>query len=122
MVTLQDIWNSSTDLLKRFGLMPSPKKAWGKFAEEQYELQEALFKLSTNRKNIPFKQDAAEELADVLVTLLNVGYSAGLSIEDIESALQKTIVKNDSKNDKTHTAQDGWIKKITPVAMIQEGE
>lgn len=122
MLTLQDIWNSSTDLLKRFGLMPSQKKSYLKMQEEVAELQEALFKLSTNRKNIPFKQDAAEELADVLVTLLNVGYSAGLSIEDIECALQKTIVKNDSKSDKTHTAQDGWIKKITPAAMIQEGE
>ena len=122
MLTLKDVWESSTGLLKRFDLIPSPKKAYLKFQEEIAELQEALFKLSGNKRNMPFKQDAAEELADCLVTLLNVGYAAGLSIEDIEAALIKTIDKNDMKSHATHTAQDGWIKRITPIAYVQPGE
>ena len=122
MITLNAIWESSTGLLKRFDLLPSQKKAWGKFEEEQYELQEALFKLSGNRKNIPYKMDTAEELVDTVVTLLNVGYAAGLTIEDIEHAFNEVIKKNGNKNRDTHTASDGWIRKITPVAHIQDGE
>jgi NTP pyrophosphatase (non-canonical NTP hydrolase) len=121
-ITLKMIWDSSTGLLKRFDLMPSQKKAYLKMQEEIAEMQEALYKLSGNRKNIPYKQDAAEEVVDVLVTLLNVAYTAGLTDDDIEAALKEVIRKNDSKSHQTHTAEDGWIKKIIPVAMISEGE
>lgn len=122
MITLYDIWASSTGLLKRFDLMPSPKKSWGKMNEELWELQEALFKLSGNRKNIPYKDDTAEELADVIVTVLNVAYSAGLDIADIEKALQRVIDKNGSKNHETHISDGGWIKRREPVAYIEEGQ
>lgn len=122
MTTLRDIWNSSTGLLKRFDLMPSSKKAWLKMHEEIAELHEALFKLAGNRKNIPYKQDTAEELADVIVTALNVGYVAGLSIEDIERAIAEVIRKNDAKTDKTHAASDGWIRKIEVPAYMEEGQ
>ena len=122
MLTLKDVWESSTGLLKRFDLIPSAKKSYLKFQEEISEMQEALYKLSGNRKNIPYKQDAAEEVADVIVTALNVAYTAGLSIEDIEKALSKVIEKNDAKDHTTHTADDGWIKRIQPVALMQDGE
>ncbi len=121
-ITLKEIYESATGLLKRFDLMPSPRKAYLKMQEEIFELQEALAKLATHRKNIVYQQDAADELADVMVTLLNVGYANGLSLETIEKSLQRVIDKNDQKTERTHTASDGWIKRITPVAFIEDGQ
>lgn len=120
-ITLKDIWTSSTGLLIRFDLFPSLKKAWGKFNEETWELSEALFKLSTNKRN---RQDAAQELADVVVTVLNIGYAAGLTEDEIEMALRKVLTKNDGKSHLTHTAEDGWIRRKSPdtTAYISEGE
>lgn len=121
-MNIRTIWDSSTGLLQRFDLIPAPKKAWLKLQEEIAEYHEALFKLSGNRKNIPYQQDCAEELADVIVTALNVAYVAGLPIETIERALADVIKKNDAKSSATHTADNGWIRKIDVPAYIKDGE
>ncbi len=124
MITLEQIWQSSTGLLARFDLMPSFRKAYLKFQEEHFEMVEAMFKFMSNKRNIPYRQDAAAELADVLVTVLNMGYAAGLTEDDIESALRKVCTKNDSKSHATHTADDGWIRKRQPdtTAYIESGQ
>lgn len=123
-ITLKQIWESSTGLLQRFDLMPSFRKAYLKFQEEHFELVESLFKFISNKRNIPYRQDAAAELADCIVTLLNLGYAAGLTEDDIESALRKVCTKNDSKSHATHTAEDGWIKRkpAETIAYIEAGE
>ncbi len=121
-ITLKQIWESSTGLLERFELFPSTRKAWLKMQEELFELSEALFKLSTNKRNIPYKEDAADELADVIITALNVGYANGLTLEDIEKGLARKCTKNDAKSAKTHTAANGWIQKLEDVAYIEKGQ
>lgn len=111
MTTVRTVWNSSTDLLKRFELTPTAKASWLKAQEELAELHEALFKLSRHRKCVPYQQDAAEELADCLVTLLNVGYTAGLTVEQIEAALETVCAKNDAKSHDTHEVRGGTVKR-----------
>ncbi len=102
--------------------MPSARKAHLKMNEELYEMQEALLKFNLNKGNIPRKDDAADELADVIITVLNVGYANGLTLEDIEKGLRRKTLKNDAKSLKTHTAQDGWIRRIEDVAYIESGQ
>jgi len=121
-ITFNQIWTSSTGLLKRFDLVPPFRKAYLKFQEESFEMTEALFKLASNRRNRPYRQDAAEEIADVLVTVLNLAYSAGLTEEEIEQAVTAVCAKNDLKSDKTHVVENGFIKRIQQVAYISEGE
>ena len=121
-ITLKQIWESSTGLLQRFDLMPSPRKAWLKMNEELFEYAESLFKLSTNKRNIPYKEDTADELADVIITVLNVGYANGLTLDDIEKGLARKCAKNDAKSTKTHTAANGWIQKLEDVAYIEKGQ
>lgn len=125
MITLQAIWASSTGLLERFNLMPTRKASFLKFQEEIFEMQEALDTLSGSRKTLPFRDDAADELADVLITLLNIGYTAGLTHEEIEKALVRKCGKNDAKSHLTHEIRDGQIAKrkthdAIPVAQFTD--
>lgn len=78
-LTLETIYNGAADLLIRFDLKPTFDASWGKFTEEQYEMAQELFELSEAPKNEPAKEDAAGEMADVLITLCNVLYTEGIT-------------------------------------------
>ncbi len=83
MITLKDIWTSSTGLLQRFNLMPSVDTAWTKHMEESGEIIEALYilNLKEHRKHFQFRKDVAMEAGDCLVTLLNTLYAADMTFE-----------------------------------------
>jgi len=97
MITLKDIWDSSTGLLKRFDLMPTVDTAWTKHIEEVGEMIEALYilNLKEHRKHFNFRKDVAQEACDVLVTLFNVLYATGLTFD--QSGLR------------THQLRDVWL-------------
>ncbi len=114
-ITLKEIYESSTGLLIRFHLMPSPKTAHLKMSEELYEMDEALFELGDNRKNIILRSDAADECADVLITLLNTIYANQLTCDDLERALERVMLKNGLKSEATHHVVNGMIvKRLIP--------
>jgi len=96
-LTLKDIWGSSTGLLQRFSLMPTVDTAWTKHMEEVGELIEALYilNLKEHRKHFNFRKDVAQEACDVLVTLFNALYAAGLTFD--QSGLR------------THQLRDVWL-------------
>ena len=85
MITLNAIWESSTGLLKRFDLMPTPDIAWKKHVEETGELIEALYilNLKDHRSHFQFRKDVAMEACDCLVTLLNALYAVGFTFEQL---------------------------------------
>jgi hypothetical protein len=84
MITLHDIWQSSTNLLKRFDLIPSLDASWQKVIEEHQEMLEALYEMAAkdHKRNFLFRGHLAKEAGDLLVTLLNAAYSAGMT-EDL---------------------------------------
>ena len=93
MVTLQDIWSSSTGLLQKFGLMPTFEASWNKVIEEVYEYSEALNELSLRPKNDLYRSAAAQEMADAMVTLINALYASGILYEDIPTKTTQSLIK-----------------------------
>ena len=70
-ITLKQIWDSSTGLLKRFDLKPSLWVAWQKVIEEHVEFIEAIQDLDKHSHLIHLKQNAAKELAFLPVVSCN---------------------------------------------------
>lgn len=85
MITLSAIWESSTGLLKRFELTPPAWTAWHKVSEEYFEAIESLHDLKDKPRNEIFKMDTACEVADFVVTLVNLGYACGCQWRDFEN-------------------------------------
>lgn len=102
---LKKLWNSSTDLLKRFNLSPTPQVSFRKFQEECDEFEAAIFDPDDTG-------DPLEEAVDVLVTTLNALYGLGYTYEQLESAVEKVCAKNDSKSWKSHHIVNGTIERI----------
>lgn len=75
MITFDQIWASSTDLLKRFDLFPDYWTSWAKVSEEVFECTEAFIDLKSHPRNALFKSAAASEVCDVIVTLMNLLYT-----------------------------------------------
>ncbi len=92
---LHRLWESSVDFYQRFDLFPPETKGMLRvFTEEYYETVEAAL---TGENN-----DLAEEGADLIVTLIGVLVSRGISIEHLEAAMDKVAAQNDAKTHLTH--------------------
>lgn len=122
MITLAKIFDESTRLLQLFHARPSTKNGMKKLLEEALELNNALVELDEHPKNFILIQSAANETCDVIVTAINAYYARGGSIDALEIAMETTFDKNRKKNDTTHVWDGESIKKIAPVAYLQDGE
>lgn len=103
-ITLKGIWNSSTDLLKRFDLIPTFDAAWTKVVEEEHETVESLYKLTINkdrRQSFLFRSHLAKEAADCLVTLLNAAYTVGMTEADLRSVPSLNTLWSNIETDST---------------------
>lgn len=122
MITLYQIFEESTRLLQVFRARPSTKNGIKKLFEECLELNNALVELDQHPKNFILINEAAKELSDVIVSAVNAYYGRGGTFDALELAMDVTFEKNRKKDESTHVWDGEGIKKITPVAVIQEGE
>lgn len=110
---IKQLWRSTRDLHKRFNLFPPNPVAVRKvFQEECRELLEAADKLKaiialpdeqrTLDDLIVPRQRFAEEFADVLVTMLALADSYGVSKQTLKRAATAVVCKNDAKTDASH--------------------
>lgn len=84
------LWGSTEAFHQRFNLYPPETfKALRVLAEEHYEVTEAAL--------VKSKDQLAEEGADLVVTLMGVLMSRGVSIDDFEKAMSNVANKNDAK-------------------------
>lgn len=108
LITLQAVYNSSTDLLKRFDLMPPTDVAWTKFLEEFTEATEALYDLQCRPRNEIFKSHAAMEICDCIVTLMNCLYVSQVNTEYINLDRELSALLDDVMTDVVDVRQC-WI-------------
>lgn len=104
--TLRTLWNSTQNLLSRFGLKAQTDAQLRKVVEEVYE-----FAVEVNKPE-SWKLDSESELkeaADVIVTVLSVVQSRGWSFEDLERAVEAVVEKNAAKTHDTHEVMNGMI-------------
>ncbi len=107
-ITLKEIYESATGLLKRFDLMPDIDTAWMKCLEEFTEMTEALYELQCRPRNEIFKSAAAMETCDLIVTLMNVMYSSEVKLEYL--SLDRTFKElSDDGMIESMTLKDTWI-------------
>lgn len=126
---IKQLWRSTRDLHKRFGLFPPNAVAVRKvFLEETRELIdasreiEAILKLPDDQRAVDDlvlpRQHFAEELADVLVTMLALADSYGVSKPVLRRAAQAVACKNDGKiPGVTHD-----VNKAGKIARIRKDE
>lgn len=101
---LKKLWISSTDLLKRFNLAPTPQVSFRKFQEECDEFEASVFDPDDTG-------DPLLEAADVLVTVVNCVYGLGYTYDQLEAAVGKVCAKNDSKSWQSHHIVNGTIER-----------
>lgn len=106
---LTKLWESSTGLIKRFGLKPPPELVLTKFIEEAGEFMQAVRDSRVSDYDLG---SAAHEGVDVIVTVLNTLNAMGLNLEQIEAAMEDVIAKNDAKTYRTHEVVNGIIERI----------
>jgi hypothetical protein len=110
---IKQLWRSTRALHQRFGLFPPNPVAVRKvFQEEVRELLEAgdvikaIMALPDEQRVVDDliipRQHFAEEFADVLVTMLALADSYGVSKHMLKRAATAVACKNNDKTDKTH--------------------
>ncbi len=104
---LRDLIRSTLSFYERFGWQPLTNDAIRVFEEEVREVTEA----AQDGKD---KNHIAEEAADVIVTLIGVCQSTGVTPEQLIEQLYAVIAKNDAKNHETHVYTDGKIRRRFP--------
>jgi NTP pyrophosphatase (non-canonical NTP hydrolase) len=123
---LKKLWRSTRALHQRFGLFPPNPVAVRKvFQEEVRELLEAgdvikaIIALPDEQRTLDDlivpRQHFAEEFADVLVTMLALADSYGVSKHTLKRAATAVVCKNDAKTDATHE-----INKAGKIARRKE--
>ena len=101
-------YEASTSLLPRFDLVPGIAGAKEKLQQEVVELiiaADGLLQLEdTIREDIRYnsQMEVAEEIADVIITAINLGKAAGLAEHNLRIALLKKNEKNNLKTPLTH--------------------
>ena len=106
--TLQALFDSTADLYARFGLDSTttpPDKRRKFFAEEADELKEAsiISQLASMEGYFENTEDIANEAADNFVTIIGLLQAHGITLEELDAAIERVIVKNDRK-----TAENGY--------------
>ena len=111
---LAELWQSSNDLNKRFGIDPLEQDSVKIFMEECKELITAYFNY-----NAMFDGDTldalntnmVDEFADVLVTAIQMTLARGLTMYDLRKGIERTVRKNNAKTHETHEL-DAETRKI----------
>lgn len=105
---LRELARSSLEFLRRFGQEPGPHTPVDShirnMEEEVREFSEAA-RARTDPAHI------AEEAADIMVTVINVCYAAGLTIDQIVEGVYQVAAKNDAKTHETHVFSGGKIRR-----------
>ena len=101
---LRDLVRSTLDFYARFGVTQETPSALRNFQEEVDEFIEAA------QAGID-PDHTAEEAADVIVTIIGVCESAGVSPERLIDQLYMVVAKNDAKSHATHVVRDGKIRR-----------
>ena len=95
--SLEALIHSSWDLLDRFEATPTPKKALDRFGSEVFEFVTAVNEAWGG--NGMEHAHAAKELADVMVSALNVARSLHLPRLLILTTVVDVMAENDAKNE-----------------------
>lgn len=106
----RDLAESTLAFMQRFGVQPADVALDDhvrNFHEEVRELTEAA-QAGDDAGHI------AEEAADVLVTLINVCFAAGLTLDQMVEGVYRVAAKNDGKTHETHAVVDGKIRRRVP--------
>lgn len=121
MGTLRELWTSTENFYKRFGLQPSSEATRRKFNEEVLEfqtehiLQEVSIVTRACDQELSDDEMLTEEAVDVIVTLIGMLMSAGIPYEDFEQAAFWKRIKNDNKTHETHVVHNGLIERRSRV-------
>lgn len=93
-----EMWESTRELHARFrGAPPSTQGAMNAFVSELAEFNEEVFPVED-----PSNARLAEEGVDVIVTLMGVLQSRGVTLAALHQAMVTVINKNDAKTSDTH--------------------
>jgi hypothetical protein len=117
MGTLRELWQSTENLYRRFDLKPSSEATRRKFNEEVLEfqtehiLQEVSIVTRACDQELSDDEILTEEAVDVIVTLIGMLMSAGISYADFEQAAFWKRIKNDNKTHETHVVHNGLIER-----------
>lgn len=103
---LINLWQSSIDLPKRFGLEVDIDAQMRYFFQEVYEFTEAVLAFSMGAGD---SDEIPRELADVLVTMLLAAHKCGVPLEEVIEQVYATAAKNDAKNSVTHEIRNRQI-------------
>lgn len=92
-------WNT-LEMYRRFwkGHMPSVDEVSTKLREETEEL---ITELGDGYKAVSAKY-ISDEIADVITVAIGAGISCGLSLDEIDHAIMRSIIKNGNKQPDTH--------------------
>lgn len=112
--SLNDLWESTENLYDRFETHPTSQGSAKLIMEECAEMLAELSQFD--------KANLAEEFADVIVVGIGALMSKGLTMKDLERAMLKVIIKNDSKNHDTHIIYNGKITRKEKVANHHDSD
>ena len=115
---LQQLWFACQDLNARFGIDPRQQESIGIFKEEVLEFIEAYNGQWKGHSitGCQATEHIADELADVIVTAMQMAMARGLEFGDIGWGILRTIDKNNVKTSQTHEL-DPTTRKIRRKAV-----
>ena len=96
-----NMYESSYDLLSRFGIPINIYRATLKLQEEVQEFFEAVEKQDLD--------NAVLEACDVITSLISTLYNLNITEDELIGAMRSTYLKNDAKTWETHTVINGMI-------------
>lgn len=103
---LNTLWSSTESFHRRFeSFPPEEDSALAVFLEEVREVEDAVLKGDDN--------NLCHESADVIVTLMGILMSRGITYDMFIAEILRVVEKNDSKTWRTHYINDnGKIQRI----------
>ena len=117
---LKGLWDSTKELFNRFDLKVDSEKHGRKLSEEFYEFLNAERFLEFHEgllSNVPeaestmidLRLDMTQEFVDMVVVGMVLLQRHGVIYNNLESAFEYVIDKNDAKDGYTHEVKDGLI-------------
>lgn len=100
---LRELYQSTHNLYKRFGLKPTKGAVHRKLVEEVAEVVHELYQGNDYA--------LVHEIADAIVTLLGVAINRNIPVELVENAMAQVADKNNAKTQETHEVRNGMITK-----------
>lgn len=103
---------STLAFYERFGVTPTLSGATSVFREEVGEFIEAAHLAAASPVHTsPQHEHAAEEAADVIVTVIGLCAAAGVTPDMLIAQMVRVAAKNDAKTHATHVYADGKIRR-----------